>query len=730
MNALLTCIYNYGLTQPDAIAFVGYRVASTALVELTYTQLCQQIEETKAALLDLNPRCIALRAANSIDWAMLDLAALAANITIVPIPLFFTPQQVDHALNESGADLFIGDWSDNSLRSKATRLEVTLLGMPLYTTSKPVTATEFPDKCVKITFTSGSTGNPKGVCLSALHLETVTQSLLDTISQGQIPQSHLVLLPLTTLLENITGIYVPLMLGVRTIILPGEQVGLIGSSQFEAPTFMQALLTFTPQSLVLTPALLGALIQTVQSQPEIAKRLVFVAVGGARVPSSIMDLAHQLNIPAYEGYGLSECGSVVSLNHPAAFQFGSCGQVLPHCQVEIACDGEVLVFGASMLGYLGDDTKPQYIETGDIGYLDSDGFLHITGRKKNLVITPFGRNISPEWIESEAQVYPAIRNMVVMGDQDDQLLAVISTSTASTEEPGKVRDAITQLNQTLPDYAALSRWRLVDSFSQYPHLFTANGRPKRDAFQLQFSKQANTLDLSSSDSNKVNIMTSTPLFFEQLKQATQQQQDLMYQAPIFAACQQGDISLANYTAFLTQAFHHVKHTVPLLMACGSRLPEKYEWLQSAIGEYIEEEKGHHEWILNDIRACGANADDVRHDQHQGKACQAIELMVAYLYHQIDRKNPLAFFGMVWVLEGTSVTVGGSIAALVQSKLVLPDAAMSYLTSHSTLDQEHIQTFEKLMNNITDTDDQQAIIAGANMVFTLYGDMLKSLSATH
>nr|WP_232784136.1 iron-containing redox enzyme family protein [Moritella sp. Urea-trap-13] len=225
-------------------------------------------------------------------------------------------------------------------------------------------------------------------------------------------------------------------------------------------------------------------------------------------------------------------------------------------------------------------------------------------------------------------------------------------------------------------------------------------------------------------------MTSTPLFFEQLKQATQQQQELMYQAPIFTACQQGDISLANYTAFLTQAFHHVKHTVPLLMACGSRLPEKYEWLQSGISEYIEEEKGHHEWILNDIRACGANADDVRRDQHQGKACRAIELMVAYLYHQIDRKNPLAFFGMVWVLEGTSVTVGGSIAALVQSKLELPDAAMSYLTSHSTLDQEHIQTFEKLMNNITDPDDQQAIIAGANMVFSLYGDMLNSLSATH
>ena len=133
------------------------------------------------------------------------------------------------------------------------------------------------------------------------------------------------------------------------------------------------------------------------------------------------------------------------------------------------------------------------------------------------------------------------------------------------------------------------------------------------------------------------------------------------EAPVFKACSKGEITLEMYTDFLTQAFHHVKHTVPLLMACGSRLSPDYEWVREAIAEYIIEEKGHHEWILNDIKACGGDAEAVRDNRGTGKVGKAIELMVAYLYHQIDRGNPMSLFGMVWVLEGTSVGVGGNIA---------------------------------------------------------------------
>ncbi|MDO6705065.1 TenA family transcriptional regulator [Photobacterium sp. 1_MG-2023] len=215
-------------------------------------------------------------------------------------------------------------------------------------------------------------------------------------------------------------------------------------------------------------------------------------------------------------------------------------------------------------------------------------------------------------------------------------------------------------------------------------------------------------------------------FFQTLVAQTETARNRMKDAPIFAACQQGQIDLATYIAFLTQAYHHVKHTVPLLMACGGKLPEKDEWLRQAISEYIQEEMGHQFWILNDIKACGGNPDAVAHNTGDGRVGSPIELMVSYLYHQIDRRNPMGFFGMVWVLEGTSVSIGGSIARQVQHVLNLPDKAMTYLQSHSELDQEHIQTFEKLMNQIHDSADQQAIIDSANRVYELYGQMLASL----
>ncbi|PFG56241.1 heme oxygenase-like protein [Vibrio sp. ES.051] len=216
------------------------------------------------------------------------------------------------------------------------------------------------------------------------------------------------------------------------------------------------------------------------------------------------------------------------------------------------------------------------------------------------------------------------------------------------------------------------------------------------------------------------------LFFEQLKQSTAAAQQAMLSAPVIADVEQGKISTLMYIAFLTQAYHHVKHTVPLLMACGSRLSSEYEWVREAIAEYINEEKGHQEWILNDIKACGGDADAVRNSKDVGQVGAPIELMVSYLYHNIDRHNPLALFGMVWVLEGTSVGIGGQMAEKIQSTLSLPPSAMTYLVSHSVLDQEHLQFFKSLMNNVTKVEDQQVIINAANMVFHLYGQMLHTL----
>ncbi len=210
--------------------------------------------------------------------------------------------------------------------------------------------------------------------------------------------------------------------------------------------------------------------------------------------------------------------------------------------------------------------------------------------------------------------------------------------------------------------------------------------------------------------------------YEQLLAATEAERNELQSLPIIRAGATGQVSLAAYIAFLTEAYHHVKHTTPLLMACGGRLPEKYEWLRTAVAEYIEEEVGHQEWILSDIKACGGDAEAVRN----GKPRIATELMVAYAYDTIARVNPVGFFGMVLVLEGTSVALATHAGKALQQSLNLGNDAFSYLSSHGSLDVSHVDFYESLINRVTDPADQACLIHSAKMFYKLYGDIFRDL----
>ena len=211
-------------------------------------------------------------------------------------------------------------------------------------------------------------------------------------------------------------------------------------------------------------------------------------------------------------------------------------------------------------------------------------------------------------------------------------------------------------------------------------------------------------------------------FHSQLLAQTAEARAGLLAAPIIQGCLRGEVSLPSYLAFLREAYHHVRHTVPLLQGMQIALPTRHAWLHGPLQEYIEEEAGHDDWILDDIRACGGDADAVR----RGRPGHATDLMVAYAYDTIARRNPLGFFGMVHVLEGTSVSLALLAADAIQKPLGLPDAAFSYLRSHGTLDQEHTAHFARLMDRIDDPDDQAAIVHAARAFFRLYGDVFRSL----
>lgn len=212
-------------------------------------------------------------------------------------------------------------------------------------------------------------------------------------------------------------------------------------------------------------------------------------------------------------------------------------------------------------------------------------------------------------------------------------------------------------------------------------------------------------------------------FYQELQQATAGERASLISTPLISAALAGQVNRRHYLNFLSRAFHHVKHTVPLLMACGARLPDHQEWLRSAIAHYIEEEIGHHEWILNDITAAGGDAATVR-------ACPPdfdTDLMVAYAYDQVMRRNPVGFFGMVYVLEGTSVSLASNVAGVLQGAIDLPPKAFSYLSSHGALDIEHIGDFEKLVNKLEAREDRDAVVHCAKTFFRLYGNVLRSVN---
>ena len=694
--------------------------------ELSYQRMWQAAQALADQLRLLGVKRAGLCGDNTVAWVLADLACLMAGVVCVPVPVFFSTSQTAHLFERAGLDclLFSGE---------ADQAE--LIGDGVWFRHLPVSpaAAWMPEQTAKITFTSGSTGTPKGVCLSAAQLAATTMALCERLD-GVALQQHLCILPLATLLENIAGVYVPLLMGATVTVAPLQSLGMTGSSGLDLPALVSGIHRHQPHSIILVPELAMALVQAVEQGQLNSAPFRFLAVGGGRVSPDLLARGRAVGLPLYEGYGLSECGSVVALNVPGAECEGTVGQPLSHVRVKVDDNRRILVSGNTHLGYLGDEPEAEgWLDTGDLGAMSPEGFLTVNGRAKNLLITSFGRNISPEWLESELVQALGAAQAVVFGDGEPQPMALLVIR--DSRAPDTLRAALTDLNARLPDYARLAAVYLRrQPLTQAEGYVTANGRPVRHQIQadlpvlmaeafplfIPVNGAASVAPNRQSEPTIPGVPTMT--FFDRLQSETAQARTHVANAPVVAAIREGRFSLEGYTWFLTQAYHHVKHTVPLMMACGGRLPERLEFVRKALVEYIEEEYGHHEWILNDLAACGEDKEAIRH----GRPDSSIELMVAYLYDRIHRGNPAAFFGMVQVLEGTSVELATPLGEAIQKQLDLPDQAFSYLYSHGALDQDHFEFFRSLMNSMTDPDDQQAIIDSARMVYRLYGDMLHSI----
>ncbi|HZX36688.1 MAG TPA: AMP-binding protein [Thermodesulfobacteriota bacterium] len=477
-----------------------------ALGNMTYKDLRDAVSRCFGALPLVKGKRVGLFMDNSPLWAIYDIAVTLKGGTVVPVPGFFSVAQAGHVVSDAALDYIVIHRNGEGVKFRdfVNPCAVIHADRSLESNGEaPVSKVEAlvsPFDTVKIIYTSGTTGKPKGVKISLRSVEAVVESLIER-TNADCEDRHLSLLPLSTLIEAIAGLYAPLWVG-GSVYYPARSGALCANISQE--TLSEA----APTTLNLVPVLLERLLDVFE-KTGVPDSLRFVACGGAVLSRSLIERALSAGVPLYQGYGLSECATVVSLNCAEGNRRGSVGRPLKHVKVAISDDREIIVEGEFLMeGYLHGKAGVRSWKTGDTGYFDEDGFLYVTGRKDNVFSTSFGRNVEAEWVESELLSIKAVRQAVVFGEGKPYVSALIVpeekwlAETAKrfsvegnrdilAKDPvitGAFEAEIKEAMSHLPDYAAVKRFALVASpFSADNGLASRDGRLKRKEILSEFS---------------------------------------------------------------------------------------------------------------------------------------------------------------------------------------------------------------------------------------------------
>lgn len=459
---------------------------SVALIQgdqyVTELELVEQVSQRKAWLKTLGAGSVAILMDNCIDWVLFDLACMELDLCLLPLPTFFTADQIEHVLAQAGIDYLITDSNARVLKMQG-QMDAAVAWLPtsfcdvFYTKFTRTTNAILPEMTAKITFTSGSTGSPKGVCLSKESMFNVAKGLTESI--GVEGPTHLCLLPLSTLLENIAGVYAPLLANGRVVLASEEERGFVGSRLLHPERMLKLISKVQPNSIILVPELLMFLVGACASGWQAPSSLVYIAVGGAKVAPDLLANARAMGLPVYQGYGLSECSSVVAINAPGSTPSDVVGKPIPG-QLVTTENNQIVAHRNLFLGYVNDPESfyPEKVYTGDLGELIDDGLI-VNGRIKNLIINSFGRNINPEWVESELSATGLFTHVVVFGESQPACVALLALRDAALAP--QVEVALTSMNASLPDYAQIKGWRVIPSLTTTPQLLTDTGKVKRNA---------------------------------------------------------------------------------------------------------------------------------------------------------------------------------------------------------------------------------------------------------
>jgi pyrroloquinoline quinone (PQQ) biosynthesis protein C len=210
-------------------------------------------------------------------------------------------------------------------------------------------------------------------------------------------------------------------------------------------------------------------------------------------------------------------------------------------------------------------------------------------------------------------------------------------------------------------------------------------------------------------------------FYDRLMSETAKDREAFLTIPIVQHAIRNGASRQLYVDFLTEAYHHVKHTFRLLALAASRTSD--ERYQDALVEYMEEERGHEKWILDDIKTVGGDPEAVR----AGTPGMPCRIMVGYAYYAIEHVSPYTYLGSVHVLEGMSVLLADKLADAMKKSLGQEsDAGFTYLRTHGSLDTDHVAFFRTLVDGFEDPFTQRIIIDHARIFYRLYGAIFQDL----
>lgn len=468
MRTFLEAVASHARQDPDRIAFTDPRGA------LTRSGLLGDAARL-AARLPREARVVGLLLPNGREWAVAQLACVVSGRISVPLPTFFSTQQLSHVIRDAGVQIILApDEGGAHVPEGIARSSVSVTGeggaMP-----------DVQEGFGTIIYTSGSTGHPKGVHHGSGQVGWSAGALAAAIGAGAA-DSYLSVLPLSLLLESICAIFVPALVGGRTHFATAlsDAVG-----RGEAGGIAAAFAAHRPTTGVVVPELLrvwvAELLATGRRAPD---SLRFIAAGGAAVPAETAAAAWQLGIPVHEGYGLSECCSVVAVNRPGARAAGTVGAPLAGLAISIR-DGEILVDGPSVMdSYVGGPAAARPWPTGDLGALDEEGHLVVFGRKDNLIVTALGRNVSPEWVEAALLDDPGIA-LCAVGELEGDLGVLIVPAPGAEDWFAKAdrRALIARVAARcagLPAYAHPTRIGVVGlADARASGLLTGNGRIRR-----------------------------------------------------------------------------------------------------------------------------------------------------------------------------------------------------------------------------------------------------------